>query len=407
MKRIISIVLIFAILLGLCACGAQSFSGDKLTADFKGSGHKKLTVVFRAQGLELYSREVVSPEYGDEEPVYSANLTKVNANDVTYKIVGKREGKASLTVRFTNDAGSTMACKMDINVDSKKKVTFTNLIFDDEMPYAELDERTQISYSEGYTKLLQLDGSAGPWKVGTFDENIIDAYLTDVTEDNQYIFLVTAIAEGDSDLVLLSKETKEKVTFKFNVTAVPDEDGEEGDTRLILTLLDFEFGEYTTADDPDYQERKKQAEEILKEYFEKDGAYIPDIGILEDITYYDKDGNPAVDENGEIIEENCETADMTLTIDGNKLDYLVSKTTTFKAECDDVEVLDATEVLKDFEIKGSTVRYYFTTYGFGVGIWASGSYVSRLVFMSEEQTDESNRRILYKFLGAEDEYKGQ
>lgn len=404
MKRIISVVLVLAMLLGLCSCGAQSFAGDKLSADFKGAGSKKLTIVFHSEGLEIYSREAIVPTLEDGTALYTANLAKVKGNDVTYKLVGKNEGSATFSVIFTNPAGSTLDCTMTINVDSKKKISFSNLVFDDAPRYTDLDEKTKISYAEGFSKRIQLDGINGPWKVGRYDENIIDAVLDDVTDDYQYIFLVTAMGEGDSDLVLLCKETNEKVTFKFNVTKVPDEKETSG-YRFILTLLDFEFGVYSKEDDPDYQNNRKSTLDTLNDLLGEDGAYIPGIGILDDSAYYNKDGKPLYDEDGNLIEENVDSAEMDLRIDGNKLDYMVSKSTTFQAECDDIESLDATEIKVDLPIKGDTVRYYFTTYGFGVAIWSQGKYVSRLVFMSEEQTDASNRKILYKFLGAEDEYK--
>ena len=404
MKKVISIVLILAMVLGLTACGAQSFAGDKLSADFKGSGHKKLTIVFHAEGLETYSREVVVPDGEDGAPIYTANLTKVSGNDVTYKLVGQNEGTANFSIVFTNAAGSTLACNMNINVDSKKHVTFTDLGFSDEPLYTELDEKTQISYAEGFSKLLQLDGTLGPWKIGSYDEEILDVSIEDETEDLQYIFLVTAIAEGDSQVVFINKDAGEKVTFNFSVTSYLDESQASG-YSLVLTLIDYEFGEYSREDDPEYQNYRKSTLETLEDIF-GDDVYIPDIGTLEDVNYYNESGKSVVDDNGNIIAENCDSIDMGLTIDGAKLDYYVSKSTTFKSQCDDIESLGPVPVTLDLPIKSDTVRYYFTEFGFGVAIWTQGDYVSRLTFM-RDQTDEGDRKILYKFLGAEDEYNGQ
>ena len=410
MKRILALLLTLAMLLSLCSCGVTVYEGEKIYVQVKNDGSKHLTLIFSAPGLSAYDREASVSKDDEGNPYIQADLAKVADQDITYKLTANEANmECFFNVSFTSGEESFAYVVTSISVDKRKNVSLSGITIMDAEPKAELEgiEGASVTTVEGSSsKTLSLSGENGAWKRGGYDSSVVEVSLADVTDDNYYNFTIDSVAPGSCTVQLINREAMMQALFQFTVHEVVLQEAqtigeasvdigeadesvyvgepitESAKTGLVLTLDSYEFRELTKEEDPEWIARQNVLHEEIPEEFAE--AFIPEEIELDDVY-------------SEV--ENEKTLDLSVFFKDVRVEYYISDVLSLEEETAAIEEAGV-EKTEQMTIGGFEVTYFVMKDGFSIAIWNDGAFNSRLTFIDDEQSDETNRALLNEFLTA-------
>lgn len=381
MKKVLSVLLIIAMVLSLTSCGTQTITRDAFKLKIKGAGSKKLTMTIEDRLEEYTERNFSAPE--NEELKLNVS-EKVKGHSVTYTITATGSGSVSAYTEYLNGDMNVGDISFQINVDEKGKIGCENVFFGSGSKYQPKeseDQEYEISDFEGETKTIKLANGIGEWKVGTCDK-IVEVIDTEKTEEYT-AFTITAKKAGEGIIQLTNRKEAKQIYFNLKVEQL--EDG-----NFLLSILSAEKSEFTSADDKELIEKKEEAKEEAKEVIEE--YYIPDWAYIADLIKYNSKGKTTgkTDLKPDTVDATIESVDALY-------DYVVSKGVNYDEKIKEYHEFKV-ESEQDMKIGEYTIHYMFVNEGFGVAIWKAGDYVSVLTVM-QPNTDAECQKAVRNFFG--------
>lgn len=380
-KKLISILLIAAMLFSLASCGAQTITKDKYVLKIKGNGTKKMTIAV----------EDSIPEYTQRDMVLVDGLgglfnvdQKEKGHTITYTFTGNNtdpeaSGSQPAVVKYYNGEETVGTVTFQIAVDGENKVYMSNVFFNQESKYkpAQEGDEYEISEYESGTRTVRLENGKGEWKIGTYDD--IVSVLDPETSEGYTEITMMAQKEGEGFIQLINRKEESQLHITLSVTGSEEE-------GFILNLTDTEKKPFTPAEDTELIEKNKAAKasaaEVLGEYYLPDWAYVGEIS-----SYNEKSGKP----------DKSDTVDV--TIEGNDVlyDYVVSKGVKYEAKIKEFAELEI-ESEQDMTVAGNAVHYMFFKNGFAAAVWQSGESVCTLTVV-RPNTDAECQKAVKDFFG--------
>lgn len=409
--KIISLILVAAMLLGLCGCGSVKLHADKMDLRLRGNGGKSLKLTVWGEFPSDLEQDIRISADKTGEKYIQVEVLKETQSKIVYRISGLKTGSSSLIISYTSGGKDYALINMPVGVSSDKKVSCGSITFDANEEYKKIDDKPSsqegeniqidgdISASSGSIKIIKLNAGNGSWKAEEWNGDVID-FADNGYEDGQCNFVVTAKAVGVGDLVLANRSENKKLTLSFAVTEFADSE------ELELTLTDSKVEDLSSS--ASSGEKKDEHSGNFSNVFES--AYFPADAEMKSFVLYsmsDKDvyadeeqirmlntviagGGDSAEtarEQLEALYAGMDSADMELSLNGHDLYYMVTRarsTDALKAE-----LLEGVEFSSEgtYSAGGRSIGWGVTADGFGAALWTDGDSSCMLTLM--EETNES------------------
>lgn len=392
MKKVISVLLILAMMLGCVSC-AVKISGSKISVKVSNNGSK--TVGLRIDGeIGGYRKEVEMPEVTGGASLVKAELKSDKPKAASYKITGYEPGSVSVRINIYDEAGLYAQCQFAALVDEEMKVHLSDMIISDTPEYTVEQEEFKVIDSLDGDDRIFMKNDSGEWKCGEYDAEMLsidEPYITHVDEDDFSVFTLHAKNTGDTKIQLVNPETSRQILLSYTITSSVD--GEN--TYYHYKMTDYFLDDYDSGNSPAAIEKRAAMEKEISKF---GGTVIPPVARVKSYSIYNKQTKKQYDPSFAELPADMDTLSMDLDIENQHADYEISRATTFAKACKAVEDLNATALQQDITVKDVTARYYHTTYGFGEAIWEIDGAVYKMVFMGDNQTSEKNILSVQHFL---------
>lgn len=284
-KTILTIIMILSLCLGLCACGAEEQSDERLKVRLKGDGSSKLKLTVFIEPPEGCQWEVSQPESGGNAP-FTVTQTKSSKGTDRYKITANREGSYTLTLAYKNQAGESYASvQLNLDADAKHKISCSSFRVtgrDEYKPYE--DENfgegdVEISNYESSAKDIKLITQDGIWMIGDYDKEIILPEDTGL-EEGYSTFRVTGLKIGVSSLVLYNPNARLQLQLELAVTEDTQamEQLPEGEKAYVIRITGTHSGPYDETADEDFIRVQRQTSDMI-------AAFIPEPVVSDDAIF--------------------------------------------------------------------------------------------------------------------------
>ena len=398
MKKVISVLLILAMMLGCTSCAVKT-SGSKISVKVTSNGSK--TVGLRIDGeIGGYRKEVEMPEITGGASLVKAELKSDKPKAASYKITGYEPGSVSVCINIYDESELYAQCQFVALVDEEMKVHLSSIILSDTPEYSvEQDEFKVVDSLEGDNRIF-MKNDGGEWKCGDYDNEMLSIDEPYITADDFSVFTLHAKNTGDTKIQLVNPETARQILLSYTITSSVD--GEN--TYYHYKMTDYFLDDYDKGESPAAIEHRAAMEKEISKFA---GTVIPPVARVKSYSIYNKKTNKTYEDIkaskdydptlAELPPE-MDTISMDLDVENQHTDYEISRATTFAKECKAVEDLKATALQEDVTVKDVTARYYHTTFGFGVAIWQIDDCVYRMVFMGDGQTSGHNIMSVEHFL---------
>lgn len=398
-------------ILGLCACGVSVDAvGDKVSVRISGIGSKTLTMTAKGE-LEGCDVKMDYPIDEGGGSCIKAEIKNQSDKQVVCKIKGQEPGECLFILRISRAGNNVAQINATISVDSAKKLSCSNINFDDTPEFLEIEEKSggdddtvRIPYRpDGSFEAIYLKNDGGVWVENSFDTSCLEILPLGTVQFGEPAedftgFDVKPVKIGQTSIQFVNREIGKQVVMDFDLVAAASEDGT---SYIAVKILGYEVLEYTAEDEA---ADRGQAQEMRKIKKFIPGFSFPQGTVLSGWFLYNMNTKQEYTFPEDKSLDEIEIPDYvnTISVDAKLGDaffnYLVSSATNIEKERAKIEAAEVVESVETVKIAETEVTYYNTTYGFHQAVWEKDGFVYNVTFMHENQKDDEIRDLLSRIV---------
>lgn len=410
MKKIIALLLSLIIIFSFTGCEKLSAQGQRVSAVLTGMGKKTIKLTLKGDILDGTVKTVGVPTDKGGGTFAKSDIAKDKGKTVVIKFTGLEAGAGEIVVQCSKGEELVCLVRFMLSVSADMTLDCGNLsVSDGEFldfetsgdNKEEAAANVKIPVMDEDSNLIYLRKLDGEWIEEDFDDEIVNPKLI-ADEDEEFVkYQVLPVSEGEATVTFINITAMKKVVANYVVEDVGP--GQTAQRVYNTNIKDFIYTDYSMEE---YLERRGQALSV-----EKIKIFDPDFNVSGDwiingfAFYNDKTMKEFTFDEGAsldtiVLPEDINTVSVDLKNQDHTIELIISSGKTLEDTCKEIDFLKATESVKDMQMGPNgvyNIKYYRTTYGFGVAVWENGNYTYKITF-SGDSTEELDVEILNKYL---------